>query len=1378
MQEELIFRIRAIADGLDQATKKAASELQQLGGAYNDVNKNADVAKDSIKGTNASLGETAAVAGTAVIALRTILNVVKESITAYNEYRSALSGLKSVAEGTGNSMAVLTKISNKLTKDGLMTVSQVSSATKNLLLYGYTADQAADILERLKDSAAYNRQAHYSLGEAVQVTTEGIRMENSVLSDAAGVQKNIAKMYEEYAKSLGKSTDTLTQAEKAQAVYNGIMAETQIVVGNAAQYSQEFAGKQAKLEASTLKLQTVYGDATSGGLQPFIAMLTGGASALTDFIENNRVLVSILSTLITLGISLVAVLGLKTAAIKLLGWAALGTSGAFTTLGTAIKGVWTSLGPLGWAVLGISAVVTIISAIGSAAAESKKRAEELRQEIDSLVESNRGAGALVDEYARLEAKGAAATADETQRMLDIRAELVKTYGFSAEAVDEEGRLLAGNLEIMKEQLALQKELLLTKLQEGEDDTKNNLKSDQRDMETYARQLESAKKKLEEFKDELARRGDQWEGALSGGWTTDVIANTEKEITELNQKIADTTASAGKGFADMLKLMVLELQQQGKEVPEALQTYVLDRMKAMLQEGIPVEDTYNTADSIFDNYFAIDAEATASKLIPQLQSLRDTVIMALADTEGVDTGMAANLVDDLLGNMTSEDALAKALQTGEALRSKIQQGLATAGEMKSYDSAAKTILKELPLLQDKVNKEYGEGSKEAAALNAVVAKLTNTYKANAAELRNKTVEEKAANSTYETMHDEINNLAKKYDEVADGINKVAQMKGAMNILKTASSDSKKYADALAFLSEELGVSGDMIAGNLPWYESEIALKEQMALAEYAMAAAAAASNITVVQTMIANKQIAQQEGAQIIAALQGVINKFSELAQQSIEFKGPDGQSLGSIKPVAYKHTGGGGGGGGRRSGGGGGGGGSRKNTALERELALLEYKKSLDQVTAQEEIAWLERVLARYAKTTDEKRDLTEKLYAARMEKQQADLEYKKAMDQLTLREEITHLTNMRDQYKKGTEARREMEEELYARKRELQRQEYDLAVYYGQLTLEQQAQRLRQMINTYKAGTQARIELEKELYDIQQQMRDRDIDNLNRLVEGITTALANRYEEQRKLEEKRIQDSIDNWHKWGEEQVAAIEAQITALDDMTKQEDRAEEERKKRRKIAALEQQLQYEQDAYNRKKLQEQLTAAQDDLSKWQKRNEREDLKAALQDQIDAINDTVQAEEDKLNKQLEANNAYYDELTKEQNLQAEAQRLLMNSNQQQILALLKSFAPDYNLTGQTLGEQLYKGFASKVGSIETWFDRLTQKFSAYQDQVASVAMAAADKFYRVHGVPSRMQTAPATGRVTTTGPTMHIYFNQPVQSPTEVRRELERLLEQMAQM
>ena len=74
-----------------------------------------------------------------------------------------------------------------------MSETDVAMAIKNLTSYGYSLEQTNDRILRLKDSAAYNRQSHYELGEAVRVTTEGIKNENSVLSDAAVVTKNIAK---------------------------------------------------------------------------------------------------------------------------------------------------------------------------------------------------------------------------------------------------------------------------------------------------------------------------------------------------------------------------------------------------------------------------------------------------------------------------------------------------------------------------------------------------------------------------------------------------------------------------------------------------------------------------------------------------------------------------------------------------------------------------------------------------------------------------------------------------------------------------------------------------------------------------------------------------------------------------------------------------------------------------------------------------------------------------------------------------------------------------------------------------------------------------------------------------------------------------------
>ena len=54
----------------------------------------------------------------------------------------------------------------------LMDESDLNASIKNLLLYGYTVEQVADILKVLQDAAVGNRQANYSLSEAVRVTTE------------------------------------------------------------------------------------------------------------------------------------------------------------------------------------------------------------------------------------------------------------------------------------------------------------------------------------------------------------------------------------------------------------------------------------------------------------------------------------------------------------------------------------------------------------------------------------------------------------------------------------------------------------------------------------------------------------------------------------------------------------------------------------------------------------------------------------------------------------------------------------------------------------------------------------------------------------------------------------------------------------------------------------------------------------------------------------------------------------------------------------------------------------------------------------------------------------------------------------------------------
>lgn len=156
-------------------------------------------------------------------------------------------GLQSIVKGTGNDFGQAQKFIQDFTKDGLITTGEAATSLKNLLAKGFNLKEASDLMMRFKDSAAFGRQAALSMGEAVQGATEGIKNENSMLVDNAGVTKNVAKMMEDYAKANGKSYKDLTDLEKRTAVYNGVMQETKLQLGDAAKAADTLSGQQAKL---------------------------------------------------------------------------------------------------------------------------------------------------------------------------------------------------------------------------------------------------------------------------------------------------------------------------------------------------------------------------------------------------------------------------------------------------------------------------------------------------------------------------------------------------------------------------------------------------------------------------------------------------------------------------------------------------------------------------------------------------------------------------------------------------------------------------------------------------------------------------------------------------------------------------------------------------------------------------------------------------------------------------------------------------------------------------------------------------------------------------------------------------------------------------
>lgn len=1037
-----------------------------------------------------------------------------------------------------------------------------------------------------------------------------------------------------------------------------------------------------------------------------------------------------------------------------------GFTAAAQSAGTMGKALTVGLGAVG---IGLSVVSMIVSGISDATEKARQKAEELKNEIKEMSSNNVSASGLISEYEALSNK-TVKTAEDTKRMKDIRAELVEQYGYSAEAVDEEGRLLAGNLDIMKEQLAVERERLLLKLEENEKNTEKD----------FDQNMKKRKSLLQEVADLDEKIANPEKAMRDEGFFEYTSEDLEKQVEawkqakkDAEQGIEEYDRAVRPSIQEMFQQIILTAQADGEEVPEEIQGVIRDVLERAFEAGEDGETAKSWAQDALKRYFEIEEDVILDDTLPGINSLKQKMVAAIfSDSEGEMPEGSADFINQLFAGLSEDDQ--EFLNKFLTLQEKVKEGTASIQEELEFEGMKTDGLKKINELMGQNARHFEENPKLVKYASSALRGYRDDLGATVTSLDKTAKTQEKAEDAVRDFANGGQDAIKRVSEIKKEMNSLGQQRAAIEILKEGKKGSQEYADALEYLSDNLDMDPSDILKNLSLIDENARISEEEFASYVNLIAESSGITFTIDDGQIIASGNNASEATQKIAEY---MNAFLAADGSSLNFTLKDGKVEASgVTPNLNKTS---------KKKSGVGGGGSSKNSALERELALLEHKKAMDQLTTQEEIDNLERILNKYAKTNEEKEDIIEKLYSLRKQKAKEDLEYQKAMDQLTLREEIEAIDAQIATYKAGTQARRELEKERYSLAKELQRQEYDLKVYYGQLTLKQQEQQLSLMLADYKKGTQARIDLEKELYDIQQQIRENGITRIDSVADGVMQALQNRYAEQRRIETERLEESKENWKKWGDEQVEAIQKQIDALDELTKQEDKEEQERQKRRKVASLEQQLLYETDLYNQTKLQEQLANARKELDDWLRQQEREELKASLQEQINQVQQKVEAEQEKIDKQIEANDKYYEELTKEQNLQAEAQKLLMKNNQAEILNLLKNFAPDYNLTGQSLGEQLVDGFMGKVADIEEWFGGLTAKFSQYQNQIESIATQAADEFYRTHGVAAGMQTgAAATGTIAASAPQITMIFNQPVESPTEIRREMERLAEQLANL
>lgn len=439
---------------------------------------------------------------------------INNGIAANNRQVAAFTGLRSIVVGTGKDYNEASKFVKSFTEDGLISQARAAEALKNLLQRGFSLDQAIEMLNRLKDAAAFGRQAHLDMGAAVASATEGLKNENSILVDNAGVTKNVSVMWKEYAKEIGKGVQSLTQAEKRLAEYNGIMKETRHQVGDASKMSEQFAGQQARAAKATEEASAALGRAWASALEKVLPMWTGLMTGVKMAIDKYPALTVAVMALAGGFAVLVAAAGV---------WVTVTTPAVVAAMSAvAVKAgvMWAAItGPVGLVVAALAAVTAGLYMLASAHDRAARAAiERARAEEQAAREAATAARNKVREIVRQEEDLQSQVTSLAQQAADQRKEIARQEMEDRRAAANAfGELLISALkQKYQEQKSAEEEVFSDQISDLKDHYKERLdeakkaKDQQTDLlrEQLDAEKDAIKQAADERRDALRRQRDE------------------------------------------------------------------------------------------------------------------------------------------------------------------------------------------------------------------------------------------------------------------------------------------------------------------------------------------------------------------------------------------------------------------------------------------------------------------------------------------------------------------------------------------------------------------------------------------------------------------------------------------------------------------------------------------------------------------------------------------------------------------------------------------------------------------------------------------------------------------------------------------------------
>lgn len=533
--------------------------------------------------------------------------------------------------------------------------------------------------------------------------------------------------------------------------------------------------------------------------------------------------------------------------------------------------------------------------------------------------------------------------------------------------------------------------------------------------------------------------------------------------------------------------------------------------------------------------------------------------------------------------------------------------------------------------------------------------------------------------------DTDSIKKKQQEAAQLKINVQELQGYLSTLKNGQKTSNEYQQALQAVSKKYPEAVSAAGPLIPVLEGIINAQELQADEAWNASQTSIQGHIKNIQAAINDEGIQKQ-----VAENMGIAydDKFKPKLQAILALLQAIGgytpEEVPNIIPTTRKKTSSGSK--------------SYQNKALDNYKKQIEYKKSLDQISLRDEINMYETALKRYAKTQDEKMELTTKLYELRKELTEktlddytAQIDYEKSMGYISAQQEIERYEYAYRTYAKTFEQKRDLEVKIHDMRQALEEETMQM--------LKEQADKERELLNQkvedYKNYIQEKKNLRGAEYDVKEQQADLDkiiqmhrnyldklvkdtrytaeeiesirreeldtirdleqqkrdlmVSSINNTVSQLKSAITKQIEEMQKADEEAIKKNIEAVEKWKDARIEAIneeynarikaiQDELDALDKSEQDKTRAEEDAEFEKKRKRLQELAEFEHDAVTKANYIKELAKLEEEYQKTLDKRVLADKKEALKEQQDLLKEEQTNKTDAIKEEADKQKEQYE--------------------------------------------------------------------------------------------------------------------------------------------